>query len=251
MIVPSTGSLRAIADVHGDAAALDAALSAAPAPGFVLQLGDLVDRGPDSAACIRRVLALRAAGAGIALRGNHDDKLARLLLGHPVKAGADLQRTVAQLRAQPDADALIPAFLETWTTTPWWLRRGARLFVHAAFHPAMLDADSPGQVRDRRTRDKVKWLSIYGEGRMAGGDDLPQRSYGWIDLVPDGVEVVVGHDVRCEAEPLAVTGALGGSALFLDTGCGKGGPLSWLDIAPDGTGKVHTMTIDAENRGDM
>jgi protein phosphatase len=41
-----------------------------------------------------------------------------------------------------------------------------------------------------------------------------------------------GHDRRSSnGRPLTITGAKGGKAVFLDTGAGKGGHLSWIDIA--------------------
>jgi hypothetical protein len=53
-------SIRVIVDVHGDAIAYRTALVEAHARNlFVVQLGDLVDRGPDSAGALGEVEELR------------------------------------------------------------------------------------------------------------------------------------------------------------------------------------------------
>jgi protein phosphatase len=223
--------LRVIGDVHGDITAFNAAMEPARQEGcFVVQLGDLVDRGPDSPACLRLALALRENGQGIFIRGNHDDKLARALMGRQVRVSAELTRTLEQLEATPDGLALKEAFLAAWPTVPWWLHWGDHLFVHGAFHPAMLNHAGPESITPAHVRNKVKWLALYGEGRMSAGEALPQRTYGWVDTVPAGLTVVVGHDVRSETAPLEVTSTAGGRVIFLDTGCGKGGQLSWQEF---------------------
>jgi hypothetical protein len=42
--------------------------------------------------------------------------------------------------------------------------------------------------------------------------------------------VVIGHDVISTETIVERRGALGGRLLFCDTGCGRGGPLSFLDL---------------------
>jgi protein phosphatase len=43
--------------------------------------------------------------------------------------------------------------------------------------------------------------------------------------------VYCGHDWRSrDGRPLRLTGRAGGEVVFLDTGAGKGGHLSWIDL---------------------
>jgi metallophosphoesterase superfamily enzyme len=67
----------------------------------VVFLGDLVDRGPDSAGVLRLVMNMAAVGEALVLPGNHDDKLRRALLGHKVllKAGLGGNACAARERA--------------------------------------------------------------------------------------------------------------------------------------------------------
>src|ERR1019366_7742185 len=97
---------RIVGDVHGEAESFKAALDGARAHDlFVVQLGDLVDRGPDSVGALRLPLDLRERGAGLFLRANHDDKLRRALRGNLVKIGAELRRTLDALEAGPERGA--------------------------------------------------------------------------------------------------------------------------------------------------
>jgi protein phosphatase len=229
--------VRLVGDVHGDAEAFAGALAGVRDHGlFVVQLGDLVDRGPDSPGALRRALDVLDRGEGLVLRGNHDDKLFRALQGNPVSVGDDLTATLASLDSAPDGKTLKARFQAAFAVLPWWLRldrtaRGTLLLVHGAFHPAMLDHTDPADIPSGRTRKKCQWLALHGEGHQAADGAMPTRTYGWVDTVPVGVTVVVGHDVRDDEAPLTVPGAGGGTAVFLDTGAGKGGRLSWIDMS--------------------
>lgn len=89
----------AIGDVHGCAAQLDKLLkkvnadAATRADGRdwrIVMLGDYVDRGPDSAGVLERVMALDAAGH-VVLPGNHEQLMHDALSARPdaVEAAAD------------------------------------------------------------------------------------------------------------------------------------------------------------------
>jgi protein phosphatase len=134
----------------------------------------------------------------------------------------------AQLRAQ--ASAAI-------TAAPAWLRT-ARLgrdlrFVHAGFHTAMLEAPPPPAPAGRV--EGVLSRASFGEpiGRtLANG--YSERSLRWVDRIPAGLTVYCGHDRRStDGRPYIRTNRDGGTAIFLDTGAGKGGDLSWIDLPAD------------------
>ncbi|MBZ9714220.1 metallophosphoesterase [Deinococcus multiflagellatus] len=59
-------------DVHGCPQFLDWAEALFPGRHFIL-LGDLIHRGPDSRACLKRALAWATAGRAVLLWGNHED----------------------------------------------------------------------------------------------------------------------------------------------------------------------------------
>jgi protein phosphatase len=153
----------------------------------------------------------------------------------------DLAATVRQINQRDDSKLLVTDFLDVWTHAPWWLRVDRMLFVHGAYHPAMLDHDRPEEIAAPRVRAVVKKLALYGEGRQNKDGKLPTRTYGWVDLIPADLTVVVGHDVRSLDVPLVATNQNGGRAVFADTGCGKGGRLACIDIDDEtGTGLFRT-----------
>jgi protein phosphatase len=223
-----------VGDVHGDARGFAAALAGAEAARlFVVQLGDLTDHGPDSPAVLRAAFAMIDAGAGLFLLGNHDHKLRRALAGDAIRIEkAGLGRTLEQLDAAPDGAALGARALSEIARAPAWLRLGDLFCVHAAFHDAMLQQDPPPDAGAQRAEGLVG-RAIFGQvtGRR-GPDGFPIRLVGWVNRIPPGMTVLVGHDNRSrDGRPVAMTGARGGQALFLDTGAGKGGALAWRDFA--------------------
>jgi protein phosphatase len=74
--------------------------------------------------------------------------------------------------------------------------------------------------------------ALYGQttGRLQP-DGYPERVLHWVDHIPAGMTVYVGHDRRSsDGRPYVRAGRGGGTAVFLDTGAGKGGHLSWIDL---------------------
>ena len=159
------------------------------------------------------------------LIGNHDFKLARALAGQHVYMTPILAETLRSLGPELRSRALAE-FLRA----PAWLRHGGALFVHGGFHPAMLVGEAPGL--DLRRPDGPLSRALYGEptGRVQA-DGYPERSLRWVDRIPSDLVVYCGHDRRStDGRPYVRTGLLGGKAVFLDTGAGKGGHLSWIDL---------------------
>ena len=80
--------------------------------------------------------------------------------------------------------------------------------------------------------DGVLSRALFGQttGRTQP-DGFPERALGWGDRIPRGLTVYCGHDRRSvDGRPWVTRGAGGGTAVFLDTGAGKGGHLSWIDL---------------------
>jgi protein phosphatase len=220
--VPSDQPLRVVGDVHGDASAF---AYAADTDRFLVQLGDLVDYGPDSAGALRIMFDLIDRGRGLFLLGNHDLKLARLLLGQNVRVNAQLLATMEQLDEPLRARVLAEA-----ARAPLWLRSGNRLFVHAGFHTDMLDGPAPPAQIGRALGISAR--ALFGEptGQIQA-DGFPERSLRWVNRIPPGMTVYVGHDRRSQdGRPLEQRSRAGGRAVFVDTGAGKGGHLSWIDL---------------------
>jgi Calcineurin-like phosphoesterase len=222
--IPLDVPLRIVGDVHGDAKAFAYAVAT---DRFVVQLGDLVDYGPDSATTLELMFDLIDRGRGLFLIGNHDFKLARALSGQHVYMTPILAETLRMLGPELRSRALTE-FLRA----PAWLRHDGALFVHGGFHPAMLVAEAP--PIDLRRPDGPLSRALYGEptGRTQQ-DGFPERSLGWVDRIPAGMTVYCGHDRRStDGRPYRRSGIGGGTAVFLDTGASKGGHLSWIDLPP-------------------
>jgi Calcineurin-like phosphoesterase len=220
--IPAGMDIRVVGDVHGD---INGFTYATASDRFIVQLGDLMDHGPDSAATMRMMFDLVESGHGLFLLGNHELKLARVLSGEAVRADAAVHATIEQMD-----DGLKARALRLIRQAPAWVRHGQALFVHGGFHTAMLEQPAPPSGIGRPQGAVAR--ALYGEptGRTQA-DGYPQRSLRWVDRIPAGLTVYCGHDCRSQdGRPYVRHGALGGLAVFLDTGAGKGGHLSWIDL---------------------
>jgi len=222
-MIPGGRSLRVIGDVHGDSKAF---AIAADTDHFIIQLGDLVDDGPDTPGALEIMFRLIDAQRGLFILGNHEFKLMRALRGDAIRKGPSLEKTLSEL-----SPALAERARVEITRAPGWVSSGSRFFVHGGFHPAMLVEPPPEFPAGRP--DGLLARAIYGQttGRVTGSG-RPERLLNWVDDVPRGITLYCGHDRRStDGRPLVKTGAKGGKAVFLDTGAGKGGHLSWIDLA--------------------
>jgi serine/threonine protein phosphatase 1 len=216
----------AIGDIHGhldklvQAHALIAADRALTGDGAapVIHLGDLVDRGPESAAVIEYLMAGPARGGPwITLQGNHDhlflrwlddpawqDPMLRSDLDYLDSRIGGRQTLLSYGPATSDdprdlwhaAQARVPAAHRAWIAgLPLMHRTPDAVFVHAGIRPRVpLDAQSPADLRWIRT--------------------------GFLDDRTDhGPLVVHGHTVVRTPEHH-------GNRVNLDTGAGYGHPLT-------------------------
>ena len=227
-MIPPGSPIRVVGDVHGDARAF---AFAADTDRFVVQLGDLTDSGPDSAGALEMALRLLDEGRGMFVLGNHDRKLGRALGGQPVRIDTALEETLTQLPPRLreralDAIERAPAWIVQLSQT-----QPNRVFVHGGFHTAMLEQPPPpglGRVDSALSR------ALFGQttGRVQP-DGYPERVLRWVDRIPPDFTVYCGHDRRStDGRPYIRSGMSGGTAVFLDTGAGKGGHLSWIDLPP-------------------
>ena len=146
-------------------------------------------------------------------------------------AAEGLGRTLAQLARAPDGKALKARAIVEIGAAPPWLRLGPWFFVHAGWHPRMQHLPPPEDAGLRKP-DPVLSRALFGQvtGRTRS-DGFPERVYEWVDTIPPEITVLCGHDRRSpDGRPFVQEGALGGCAVFLDTGAGKGGHLSWIDL---------------------
>lgn len=225
--------LRVVGDVHGDARAFASAIEGATEKRlFVLQLGDLTDRGPDNPGTLRMAFDLLDAGQGLFILGNHDHKLRRALAGAMVRPDPEgLGVTLAQLEAAPDGAALKQRALEAIAAAPAWIRLGPWIFVHGGFHPRMLREPSPPDAGSAKPEGLVP-RALFGQVTSRTREDgYPERLHNWVHRIPSGITVYCGHELRSlNGRPFVAVSAAGGRAVFLDTGAGKGGHLSWIDL---------------------
>ena len=216
----------AVGDIHGRLDLLDRLLEEIEADirsrptrrNFIIFLGDLVDRGPDSAGVVERLRTYRPDFARtVFLSGNHEEVLLRLLAGEKKIlaswlrfGGAECARSYG---LDPDSLTLVEEeaalqllaakvprshaeFLDTFADT---FRFGDYLFVHAGIRPGIAVGD--------QDRHDLRWI----------------RDPFLSDAKDHGFIVVHGHTIveRVEERP---------NRIAIDTGAYHSGVLTALAI---------------------
>lgn len=209
--LPAGERIYAIGDIHGrvdlfeallDMIEADSAVRGPARVGIVL-LGDLVDRGPDSARVVERALGLGSRFESVeALIGNHEATMLSVLRGHPdwlddwlafggwqtllsygvssallaIGAHADAAEIIAAAqRAVPEAHL---AWLES---LPYQCRHGDYLFAHAGIRPGIaFEAQQPRDllwIREEFLDSRVDHgaVVVHGHSISADVEERPNR----------------------------------------------------------------------------
>ena len=236
----------AIGDVHGHLAKLEGALALIEADRAecgdrdapLVQVGDLVDRGPDSAATVDYLLDLTRADARVTvLLGNHDNMFVQFMAESPradprlradltwlnprlggletlASYGVDIDAGPAEIHAQA-RQAVPPAHVAFLASLPLSFPHGSCLFVHAGIRPGIPIAN--------QDPEDLYWIRHRFLDSRANHGPL----------------IVHGHTPVERVEHH-------GNRLAIDTGAAYGGPLSavviegrraWL-LTPEGRQEV-------------
>lgn len=226
-----------VGDVHGSYSSfMDIMDWAISRNHLLLSTGDLFDYGAENIRCIDAAYNRIVRGSMISCIGNHEKKIERWIdknrfakLGvttSDVKLSQGNYATVNEIKDLSEKERLI---LETKIKTIINLSRhhynfGNTLFVHGACDKKMFHNYSP------RLSGKLEAFALYGETDGTYTNGYPTRTYNWIDEIPSGKQVIVGHDILSYTIIQKRVGKLGGIAYFTDTGSGKGGKLSSVDL---------------------
>lgn len=231
-----------IGDIHGEMDHLRRLMGRLPDVGAsdtVVFLGDYVDRGPHSRAVVNAVRGLdRDTGCNVVcLRGNHEDAWLRVIdhgwPGFVLPPGNGCIAAFNSFRGAPadamlsgeDYEALLtgrflPPEVVTWFRgLPFWYEDEHAIYVHAG-----LGTDTEGRfVHPREAADPFALLWARTTAFF--------RDY-------RGKRVVVGHTHTMQLPPELSQHTVddptdvwaGPSVVALDTGCGRGGFLSALEL---------------------
>ena len=226
--------VRFFGDIHGCLAEFSALADDALARNLHLHsLGDLINRGPDSPGCMRLACDLHDSGWLDLNPGNHDERFARWFKGEevPIKPNG-LGSTLAQLQKTADAQALARRFFHLLIEARLWSRFGRIYAVHAALHPEMIGCDGPA-FGDSDWQSDLHHFALEGEMRQNGDPErwaLGRRSFNWLERIPSGVTVMIGHSIASTDGLRERRNAAGGRIVHLDTGLQRSGLLSYIDV---------------------
>lgn len=236
--IPAGERIYAVGDIHGRRDLFDALIGAieaddaarGPADTTIVLLGDLVDRGPDSAGVLAAARALGARRKLRVLCGNHEEMFVRsfedievlrgflrfggreTVLSYPVEARAWNRATLEE--AQELMRQAVPAediaFIRSFED---WIVCGDYLFVHAGIEP--------GLAPQQQKTESLRWIRE---------PFLSHRG-------SHGHMVVHGHTI--EDQPDFRRNRIG-----IDTGAYASGRLTALGL--EGTGRWLIGTAESE-----
>lgn len=193
----------------------------------LISLGDLMDRGPDQAGCVKRVRELNIE----CVKGNHEEKHIRWHK-HEKKNQTSGRKNPMKRMHEKDAIAhkqLSDDDLEWMTNLPlsidlgnnWWA-------VHAGCEPRFTLAS-----QSERQIIRVRYVNDQGVAQSLGPNfSQPENTKYWTEMWQGPESIVYGHCVHSETDPRIDTISDNVTCIGLDTGCVFGGRLTAMLFDP-------------------
>lgn len=238
------GRTFAVGDIHGDYAQLLRVMAKLPPldeGDTLVFLGDYIDRGPDSAkvvSYIREELPRTTKAKLVVLRGNHEDGWLRVATGgwpefiipvangclatlrsyqdKPFKEGDLPQRD--ELLAMQDGQFFTDPVLDWMMQLPYWYEDDHAIYVHAG----LIEQDGTWlHPKDTENKTLLLWVRTmrffkdYRGKRVICGHTSTEN-------LPPELSSFTPED------PLDMW--MGENVCVIDTGCGKGGFLTVLEL---------------------
>lgn len=222
-----------VGDIHGNWSEFEIVLNQAANEGlFLISLGDVMDYGYENVKCFRELNSLIVDQKATMIIGNHEFKLFKYI-NQSREQEIRMKRQGGILTTIEDMEKLDPQdliafedeFLETYGKSCYIIKCGDYYFAHGAIDPKFWETNQFAKA----TRSMAMFGQVDNKAPPRE-DGYPNRRYEWIDHIPNGKTVIVGHDIRDKSRPHRQTGKLGGEAIFLDTGSSKGGQLSSMKL---------------------
>ena len=213
-----------VGDVHGCIEELDELLKTIqynPSQHRLIFLGDLLDRGPEPVACVRRVRELGAE----CIMGNHEEKHLRW---HKHEKNRERTGKANPMKPMHEAEAAANAALsdQDWTwlkALPVKLHIGDNWWaVHAGCEPKYaLEKQNASQIM------RVRYVNEKGTGIALNPDkSQPEGTVYWDQQWKGPESIIYGHCVHDLKFPRINHIGLGLSCIGIDTGCCYGGHLT-------------------------
>jgi len=194
-----------IGDIHGCAGAMFALLDACQRTpeDEVISVGDLVDRGPSPEAVVR--FFMNDPNATVVM-GNHEDKHVRIRSGELVPGPG-------HLATQHQLGDFYDEAVDFMATLPLSMERAGHFICHGGVLPGTPLAEQP---RSALLRGKMPWMRNIFDTRNP-----------WWNRYEGDTPIVYGHASTRDGDIRRV-----GNTWGIDTGAGRGGPLTAL-ILPE------------------
>lgn len=223
--------VMAVGDIHGNP--VDTRLAAVKADNenaFTIYLGDVIDYGEHNLEAFWVVYDRIMNGKAVLVWGNHERKLdmwirANFGANFRGKISTGMMKTVNEIKSLGNRQKFHAAWNALESISRQHYIIGDLLFTHGAATPELW------YIKDHRPHGEHGQLAYFGQldkENPMREDGYPNRIYDWVDKIEPGRIVIVGHDIRDTSDPFIHDNRKGGRAVFLDTGSGKGGKLSYL-----------------------
>lgn len=188
----------------------------------IIFVGDITDRGPNSAECIELIMDLVSKNQALCVMGNHDNKLMRFCLGRNVVQNNGLEKTIKQI-FNLDKNK-IENFI---SNLPYYLilDDGNLIVVHAAWKDILSD--------ERQARNWCLYGPTTGK-KLENG--YPDR-IDWVSKRKSKKPLIIyGHQTYLDPR-------IENNTIGIDTGCVYGGFLTAVQYPEINFIKVKAFSI--------
>lgn len=189
---------------------------------MLIQLGDVVNRGPETYECVEELLSVKHL---IAIKGNHDDIIRSWMVWEEKPAYAMKgKHTKASYQKHGGVPLSHIAFFKQ--QLPYYKDESSKLFVHGGFDRHLVLDEQTN--KDIYWWDRELWNAALSYEALRRGMENNGAGVPGFKIAEPVTEIFIGHTPTLNwNEPLPIHA---GPIWNIDTGAGWGGKLTIMDI---------------------
>ncbi len=226
--------ITVVGDVHGEKEKLIRVIDwANKNDNFMIFLGDIVNHGPNSIECVEIIYDLVIRNKALLILGNHERKLFKLINKELVHLNDACEQTLEKisLMKEKEKKSWFLRFNTLINLGKYFFKYKNSFFCHGGFTEKLLKYKN-----DLELNNKIKNICMFGDIDIFKEKKYTKKSFSnvlksqWLKYLPPNFLIFLGHTMIEDRYPYIFSSNNNSKVYFIDTGAGKGGFLTSVDL---------------------
>lgn len=227
--------ITVVGDLHGEKEKLVNVVDwASRNNNFIVFLGDIVNYGPNSIECVEIIYELIIRNKALLVLGNHERKLFKYMNNESVFFNEACKKTLEKIffMREKERKSWCMKFNTLINNGKIFFRYKNAYFCHGGFTNNLINYNDDLEINSNR----IKNICMFGDPDIFKEKNYHKKNFSnilksqWLTNLPENILVFLGHRTVDDKYPFVFNSKNNTKVYFIDTGSGKGGTLTSVDL---------------------